>query len=195
MNQNPNKNPKSKNKLRIIARKTLSNLSPREHQQLSGELVEFLASYLKHHFPNALRIASYASLPNEPQLDSLKELLPTRQFLYPLLGSEDEINFYQVTDLDTLVPGSFGIREPDPQRHAPVTPDDIDLILVPGLSFDLMGHRLGQGKGCYDRFLTRVSTTPTIGISYHSQLVPHLPSEPHDRPVNYLATNRAIIPV
>lgn len=64
-----------------------------------------------------------------------------------------------------------------------------DCIIVPGIVFDLLGYRIGYGGGVYDRFLSVHSEAFTIGIGYDWQVVPQLPIEEHDIPVNLLLTN------
>ncbi|MCA9528421.1 MAG: hypothetical protein KC549_19185, partial [Myxococcales bacterium] len=66
-----------------------------------------------------------------------------------------------------------------------------DLLLVPGVSFDLRGHRLGFGRGHYDRTLAR-SAVRTMGLAYGVQVVPRLPVAPWDRPVAILVTEGAV---
>jgi 5-formyltetrahydrofolate cyclo-ligase len=78
--------------------------------------------------------------------------------------------------------GQFGIREPGPEC-APMPLNRLDLILVPGLAFDLHGCRLGRGKGFYDRLLAAVCGT-TCGVAFEEQMVPQVPVEPHDIKVN-----------
>lgn len=66
------------------------------------------------------------------------------------------------------------------------------LMIVPGVAFDRMGHRLGRGRGYYDRLLARMSglSVPcvTIGVGYDHQLVDSVPVEPHDESLNYICT-------
>lgn len=77
-----------------------------------------------------------------------------------------------------LQPGRFGIREP--KESCPSIPlNRLDLILVPGVAFDLQGHRLGRGKGYYDRLLA-VSAGAACGVAFDQQIVSQVPSEPHD---------------
>ena len=183
-----------KKNLRKLARQRLDRFAEDEHKQKSALLVQKLTGYLNQHFPNSYRIATYSALPHEPDLSLLPALFPDRQFYYPLVLNKEEMSFHLVTNSSTLVSGSFGISEPNPQVHPPVSAGDLDLVLVPGLAFDLHGSRLGQGNGYYDRFLKQIPTTPTFGITYRSQLIPRIPIEPHDRSMTFLATNRGVIP-
>ncbi|GDY22887.1 5-formyltetrahydrofolate cyclo-ligase [Verrucomicrobiota bacterium] len=85
-----------------------------------------------------------------------------------------------------LIPARFGLREPAPE--CPGLPlMQLDLVLVPAVAFDAIGRRLGRGKGYYDQLL---SHTPAgkCGIAFDWQVVDELPTEPHDAPMNYLAT-------
>src|ERR1035437_4606311 len=74
--------------------------------------------------------------------------------------------------------GHFGVREPH-SRCAPLPSIRLDLILVPGVAFDLHGHRLGRGKGYYDQLLKGLSGT-TCGVAFDQQIVGEIPIEPHD---------------
>jgi 5-formyltetrahydrofolate cyclo-ligase len=82
--------------------------------------------------------------------------------------------------------GHFGIREPT-ERCAPISSNRIDLILVPGVAFDLEGRRLGRGKGYYDQLLAMVRGS-TCGVGFDEQIVPEIPIEPHDIWLDYLLT-------
>jgi 5-formyltetrahydrofolate cyclo-ligase len=96
-----------------------------------------------------------------------------------------------VSDLKDLEPGYFGIREPGP--HCVTLPTNLlDLILVPGVAFDAMGHRLGRGKGYYDRLL---ATWPgvTCGVAYDEQIVDEVPVEAHDVKLDCILTPTRII--
>lgn len=76
-------------------------------------------------------------------------------------------------------------------------PDDFqfDLVIVPMLGFDNRGFRLGHGLGWYDRFLPTQPQAQTIGLCYSSGFVSGgLPHEPHDVPVDFVATEQAIVP-
>jgi 5-formyltetrahydrofolate cyclo-ligase len=80
--------------------------------------------------------------------------------------------------LKDVVPGRYGIREPaDHCLEIPL--NRLDLLLVPGVAFDLRGGRIGRGKGYYDRLLTKTRGT-TCGVAFDEQIVPTIPTEAHD---------------
>ncbi|MDB6121369.1 MAG: 5-formyltetrahydrofolate cyclo-ligase [Pedosphaera sp.] len=80
--------------------------------------------------------------------------------------------------LEDIRHGQFGIREPN-DSCSKISVNRLDLVLVPGVAFDLNGHRLGRGKGFYDQLLAVVQG-PTCGIGFDQQLVREVPVEPHD---------------
>lgn len=82
--------------------------------------------------------------------------------------------------------GQFGIREPV-ENCAELTLNRLDLILVPGVAFDLHGRRLGRGRGFYDRLLAVVRGT-TCGAAFDQQIVGEIPVEPHDVHLNCILT-------
>lgn len=75
-----------------------------------------------------------------------------------------------------------------PEQHPDA--EEIDVVIVPGLAFTRAGHRLGQGGGWYDRFLTRIRPDcATIGVAFEPQLVDALPIEPHDVQLDCVVTD------
>lgn len=94
-------------------------------------------------------------------------------------------------DVDTKS-GSFSI--PEPKTSCPVvSPEEADLVVVPGLAFDRSGQRIGSGAGFYDKWLAGWPLVPRVGVLFEVQLFGLLPAEDHDEPVQWLVTeSRAI---
>lgn len=108
-----------------------------------------------------------------------------------------ELELFRLLDLSELLPGRFGILEPDPQlRNRPdrrVVPDELELLIVPGVAFDREGRRIGHGFGFYDRLLASVRPgSLKIGLAFECQIVPEVPMEPHDRTLDKIVTENAV---
>ena len=86
-----------------------------------------------------------------------------------------------------LVEGKFRILEPKPEAVRPVTVDDVQALLVPGLAFDETGNRLGRGMGFFDAFL-RGARGAKIALAYDFQMLKEVPREPHDVRVDFIVT-------
>jgi 5-formyltetrahydrofolate cyclo-ligase len=84
---------------------------------------------------------------------------------------------------------------PEPQNGLVLDRTQLfDVIIVPVLGFDRQGNRLGYGRGHYDRFLRGQSDALTIGLAYAAaEVTPNIPAEPHDVPLHYIVTERAVI--
>ena len=97
------------------------------------------------------------------------------------------ISFYPVKDPSKdLVKGQFGIPEPE-GNGAPVSGEDIDIVIMPGVAFDYEGRRLGYGKGCYDRWLGNIPEKRRpllIGVCMRFQMMTDIPAESSDIPVD-----------
>ncbi|HSW35857.1 MAG TPA: 5-formyltetrahydrofolate cyclo-ligase [Candidatus Limnocylindrales bacterium] len=93
-----------------------------------------------------------------------------------------------------LKPGAYGIPEPRAETLRPVDPAAIDLLIVPGVAFDLEGNRLGYGGGYYDRFFPLLrSKVPLVALAFELQILPQVPMEKWDRKVDYIITENRII--
>jgi 5-formyltetrahydrofolate cyclo-ligase len=140
-------------------------------------------------------IALYAPIHNE--IDT--ELLLTaavqsgKRVLYPVVCGHEMV-FRCVERREELLKGAFGILEPCPtgaDHHA----DEADLIVVPGVAFDLTGHRIGYGKGFYDRFLHHPNCSAhLVGLCHDFQVEEErIPFDPHDIPMEIIVSDKRII--
>ena len=83
-----------------------------------------------------------------------------------------------------LVEGHLGIPQPREVHKMEISPDMLDLVVVPGVAFDSHGNRLGRGMGYYDRFLKGLpDRAATIGVCFDFQKLSSVPVDPHDLPV------------
>ena len=96
----------------------------------------------------------------------------------------DEMKFIFLEDLSKVERGYAGI--PEPIADDPVADDTPALVLMPGMAFDPQGHRIGYGGGFYDKFLAAEPDHPTLALCYEFQMLPHLETEEHDIPVDYV---------
>lgn len=128
-------------------------------------------------------VAAFVPLPDEPDLSPLS-WLPERRVLLPVVRGH-ELNFYEVHGEDDLLGGSYGIMEPDPKHATPADASQAEVIFVPGLAFTREGHRLGRGRGFYDRTLaTLPRTVLRVGLCFAPQIFDSLPVEDHDQKVD-----------
>ena len=130
------------------------------------------------HFLAAKTVLLYHSLSDEVNTHQfIEEWCLKKQLLLPVVvGEELELRLFQ--NMNELKIGSFGIAEPT----GPLFTDyaKIDFVAVPGMAFDRNGHRLGRGKGYYDRLLPKLTNAYKAGICFPYQVVDEVPVEPTD---------------
>ena len=144
-------------------------------------------------FRRAKTICCYVALPYEVQTWRMIEdmLSKRKRVVVPVVQpGTKRLRLSEVRDPATeLAPGAFGVREPVRKAFRPVPIRDLDLVLVPGIAFDRLGHRLGHGHGYFDRFLARIpKETPTVGLAFRFQVLNRLPTASHDHPVQTILT-------
>lgn len=132
----------------------------------------------------------FAALPDEPDLRPLlaEGLRSGKAIALPQYDpATRQYRAARIEDPGTdLVSGRFGIAEPGP-ICALLPVNRLDLILLPGVAFDLHGGRLGRGQGYYDQLLAGVGATK-CGVAFDEQIVEGIPREPHDVLVNCIVT-------
>jgi len=137
-------------------------------------------------FLQAERVFAYCSTGREVDTRRLMAwcLEQGKPLALPVSEKGGVMDFYLYTG--TLETGYWNLQVP-PQNGAALLPGPADLMLVPGLCFDARGYRLGWGGGYYDRYLA-AHPCPTAGLCRAALLVPSVPTEVHDRPVDRLFT-------
>ena len=144
-------------------------------------------------FAGAGSVALYRPIRNETATDDIfaAAVSQGKRVYFPRVDGEG-LRFVAVSSLDQLVPGSFGVLEPP--ASLPVTGRAPDMVLVPGVAFDRRGHRLGYGRGFYDRYLSVCpDETCKIGFSFSFQLCDTIPDDDHDQLLDALVTDTEII--
>ncbi|MBR5888946.1 MAG: 5-formyltetrahydrofolate cyclo-ligase [Akkermansia sp.] len=133
-------------------------------------------------------VAIYAPLPHEINLIPLLREYPQHCYVFPRCLPGRQLQFCHVRNAETdLIPGAMNIPEPAPHT-AIITPEEIDILIVPGVAFTRSGARLGYGGGYYDRFIPQCTRARVLALAFEEQLVPDLPTEPHDLLIQELIT-------
>jgi len=177
-----------KRDVRRHLRAALSALSPEQRLRDSVAACALLRRQSLWH--EAQRILFFAPLPGEVDVAPLlREALDAGKTA-ALPGYVTATGVYQAFVIshltDDCAPGKYGIVEPAPSCPS-IALNRLDLVLAPGLGFDLTGHRLGRGQGFYDRLLAN-TTAIKCGVAFDAQIVERLPAEAHDVRMNCLLT-------
>lgn len=149
----------------------------------------------------ARRIGGYWACAGEMPLNlAIAPLAARKQAFYlPLLHGPRELRFARWRSGDPVMPNRFGIPEPAAPARLLLRPDQLDLVLVPLLAFDRRGVRVGAGGGFYDSSFAFLLGAPRparpllVGVAYALQEQPALEPRPWDVPLDYVATEQALI--
>ena len=165
-------------------RKTIRD---RKRQYSSSQLEELSLSVLsrlneEEHLREAHTILLYYSLPDEVNTHAYIDQLVAagKQVLLPVVVDAENMIIREYTGKQDLREGAFHIQEPIGKLFPPERYPEIELAIIPGMSFDQKGNRLGRGKGYYDRFLALIPQAYKIGICFDFQKEGAIPTEPTD---------------
>ena len=174
--------------LRKEIRAALKRISPAARDAASAQLCARLME--QSFWKNAASILFFAPLPDEADVWPLLEetVAGGRIAALPRFDPADRsYGACRVQDLrGEIVTGKFGIREPGP-GCVDIRLTQIDLVLVPGVAFDLRGNRLGRGRGFYDRLLAETRGV-RCGIAFEEQIAGAVPAQKHDLKMNLILT-------
>ena len=197
-----------KEDLRREIRRRKQQYTPSQLEELSEPIIARLRPLLV----DARVILAYYSLPDEVNTHQLIDDLVAegKTVLLPKVLDATTMELRLYTGPHDLAPGPFGILEPSGSQYSPSSflfppsskTSSIDVALIPGIAFDALGHRLGRGRGYYDRFLRTMGTVPSVssaandrgtvpsvrprllGLCFDFQKVPSVPVDPTDIPVD-----------
>lgn len=171
------------------------NMDPSDVEQKSLTISDTVTSLPE--YEKAKVIACYVNKESEVQTRTLirKALSSQKKVLIPITRkNSNELVFSEIPSLYELSPGPFGIMEPNPSKRKLRDVSTSDLVIVPGIVWDIYGHRLGWGHGYYDQVLKKLwRETLSIGLSFDLQLVDQVPREQFDLPVKVLVTESRVI--
>ena len=172
-----------KKELRRSIRERKRAMTEEEIVSRSEKLAELF--YASEAYKNAKTIYGYLPYNQEVRTVPMLEraLLDGKRVAVPKCYG-DEMKFIFMEDLSKVEKGYANI--PEPIADEPVADDTTALVLMPGLAFDPQGHRCGYGGGFYDKFLAAEPEHPTLALCYEFQVLPHLETEEHDIPVDYV---------
>lgn len=189
-------------------RKEIRNRKRQFSQDQLGELSLSAISKLRKH-PKVMAahtLLLYYSLPDEVNTHEWIDELVTegKRVLLPVVVNDKDMVIREYTGKHDLAEGSFHIMEPIGKLFTEEKYPEIEVAIIPGMSFDDGGHRLGRGKGYYDRFLTKLrgmegnhserkeadgTEVYKIGICFGFQKLQEIPFESHDILMDEVTTN------
>lgn len=138
----------------------------------------------------AKTVLLYYSLPDEVYThDFVEQLSKDKTVLLPVVNG-DELELKVYTGKKCMQKGDFNISEPQGEIFDNLI--SIDAAVIPGVSFDKHGNRLGRGKGYYDRFLKKLNTFK-IGICFDFQLSDEIPHNEYDIAMDEIWTEKGFV--
>lgn len=188
-----------KKNLRIAMKQRLSELPESQRNSFSDiiqrKALRVIHTYAEAHgIPNP-QVCTYVGMSQEVDTRTIiSELLKKGSVWIPRCNGES-METCKIGSLDDLVAGAFGI--PEPRTDILPTEADLkpDVMIIPGLSFDSHGNRLGRGKGYYDRFLSLNEISVKIGLAFDVQILDAVPVLQMDIPVDMVITESRIFEV
>ncbi len=144
----------------------------------------------------ARRVAIYLSMPSEPGTGPLIEMFAAlgTELVAPVIGPDHALDWATLSPGASTVQASIGMPEPIGPRLGAAALAACDLVLLPALAVDHAGHRLGRGAGYYDRALAGIRA-PLCAVVFAGELLPEVPSDPHDVSVQMALTPHGLFRV
>ena len=183
-----------KERLRSKLQKCLLEMSAEQRSEKSRKACRNLVSTPQ--FQSASTVMMYLSLPHE--VDTSEAILYAWQLgkivaVPKISWQQRHMIPVQINSLETGFSTEVtGLR--NPIRGVPTPLEEIDLVVAPLLGFDSKGNRLGRGGSYYDRFFANEELkAPRCGFAFAEQMVDSIPATEHDKPVDFLVTDKEIM--
>lgn len=184
-----------KKKIRKTVLDMRNSLSGDEAVQKSEAIFERLC--LLKQYAGADIIHVYMNYRNEVRTAKFIQrcLRDGKRVAVPRVEAGHSLSAYEITDVEKdIIRGFKGIPEPARAALNKIRPEEIDMVVMPGVAFDRSKRRLGYGGGYYDRFLPLLRPDCVkVGVAYGFQLMEDVPAEEHDAPADIVITEDTII--
>lgn len=168
---------------KILARQTLA---VEERRLYSRQIVEWLEALPE--YKGAETVLTYWAVRGEVDLSGLGG----KRFAYPFCLTASEMIALAPYSEDAWHSGYCGIPEPVREKSMEIAPEKMDLVLCPCTVFDEECHRMGMGKGFYDRYLAHCKNACFIAVAFEAQKAEHIPIQPWDVTMDAVVTERAV---
>ena len=170
-----------------VARSAISSTDRALHSRRISELLVADAIYRE-----AKVVAAYVAIGSEADPAGFMRTAHRdgKRVAVPRVEPDGTLSLHLWTPESPLVEGPLGLREPRP--GAEVMPREVQLVIVPGMAFDMAGGRLGRGKAYYDKLLLRTGPAVRVGLAFYVQLIEAVPMEAHDVPMDLIATEQGL---
>ncbi|MCM8825768.1 MAG: 5-formyltetrahydrofolate cyclo-ligase [Candidatus Omnitrophica bacterium] len=169
----------------------MERISNADHEVMSSKVFENLLKLPEYR--NCWILMTYVSFQKEPDTmrvirDALKK---AKTVCVPAIDWKNHamapVQIFNEDDID------FSLKIPQPLSAAKIPPEQIDLIIVPGLAFDVNCNRLGRGKGFYDRFLPFCTGAIKVGLAFDFQVLDFLEVSENDVRLDAIITETRIL--
>jgi 5-formyltetrahydrofolate cyclo-ligase len=184
-----------KNTLRQQMKDTLSKLSKPLYEDFSYKIANKL-----YEDPDWVTAGTIGiTISKQPEVDTYQIIRKAwelgKQVVVPKCHpKEKKLSFRKLTEFSQLESVFYGLLEPIEAETIEVSPEQINLLIVPGLAYIKEGYRIGFGGGYYDRLLQQY-TGKTTSLAFDFQVVSYIPIEKHDIPVSKIITNHEVIKI
>lgn len=183
-----------KSEIRSWMMETRNNLSEEQRDQWNMQLLQKLAD-LKE-YKACTKLFTYISFRSEPDtIGIIKLALKDKKQVYVPRVEGKRMQFYEIDGFDKLERSNYGILEPGMEEEKRCSfetqgKETLNLMLLPGLAFDLKGNRIGYGGGFYDKYLSEFSKTHfyKIALTYEFQILDHINTSEYDKRADLLMT-------
>ncbi len=180
----------NKKELRQLIRNRKRQFSQAQLEELSLDIIR----QIRQHpiIQKAKNILFYYSLPDEVNThEYILELIKNGKQVYlPVVINEQDMEIRKYTSPQDMKENSFHILEPAGELLQKRNYSKLEVAIIPGMSFDLKGNRLGRGRGYYDRLLESLPHTYKIGICFGFQMTSQLPIDSYDIIMDEIISNR-----
>ena len=179
-----------KQQLRAVMRARERQRSDRYRRESDQAIAAHLTAMPE--YQAAGTIFCFVGTPHEIDTRPILEnaLAAGKRLCVPLCTGPGMMELRQITTLSQLSPGAYGIPEP-PEDAPTVSVDETDFAILPCLTCNHLGHRLGQGQGYYDRFLAHYRSGAVL-LCREKLIREEIPLEPHDYPIPWVLTERGL---
>jgi 5-formyltetrahydrofolate cyclo-ligase len=187
----------SKSKLRYDYLKVRDRIEPHVRFTHSNSILSRIKQL--DSYEDARILMFYLSYGSEVVTDLMinEVLADGKEVAVPVIQSPGDgiMTAVKINRLEDCYEKVYGIRQPEFNENDVVSKEDVDLIFVPGIVFDLNGYRIGYGKGYYDRWLEGTDILKRVGLAFEVQLIDKIPNGQYDLPVSKILTEKRMIEI